>query len=182
MIVKTCLILCLFLLPSGFCQADQNDIRLDGLFNTLRRTDSAEVAHKAVNKIWEIWLQNGNRQTQEQLARGIALMDQNPGEALLIFNKLIVDAPEFAEGWNKRATLYYLFGAYEASASDIERTLKLEPRHFGAMSGLGLIFLSQKNFVKARAAFEAALLIHPHSRSTRHNMELVNNYIRRNSI
>ena len=183
MIIKSCLTACLFLLlPSGLCQADQNDTRLDGLFNTIRQTASAEVANKTANAIWEIWLQNDNRQTQERLAQGIAAMDHNPSEALLIFNKLIVDVPEFAESWNKRATLYYLFGNYEASVSDIEKTLELEPRHFGALSGLGLVHLAQEKFVKAKAAFEAALLIHPHSRSIQRNIELVDNYIRRNAV
>ena len=181
--VKSCLTICLFLLvPSGLCQADQNDNRLNGLFNTIRQTDSAEVANNTVNSIWQIWLQNDNKQTQERLAQGIAAMDQNPHEALLIFNKLINDVPEFAEGWNKRATLYYLVGDYEASVSDIERTLELEPRHFGALSGLGLVYLEQGKFVKAKAAFESALQIHPHSRSIRYNMELVDSYIRRNAV
>lgn len=182
MIVKSCLTVWLFLLlPSGLCVADQNDVRLDGLFNTIRQTDSAEVASQTANNIWQIWLQNGNKKNQERLAQGIAVMDQNPHEALLIFNKLIKDVPEFAEGWNKRATLYYLFGEYDASASDIERTLELEPRHFGALSGLGLVYLAQEKYVKARAAFEAALLIHPHSRSIQRNFERLDNYIRRNA-
>ncbi|HIG43886.1 MAG: tetratricopeptide repeat protein [bacterium] len=183
MIVKSCLTICLFLLVrSGLCQADQNDIRLDGLFNIIRQTDNAEVANRTVNNIWEIWLQNDNQQTQERLAQGIAAMDQNPHEALLIFTRLVNDVPEFAEGWNKRATLYYLVGDYDASVSDIERTLKLEPRHFGALSGLGLVYLEQRKFVKAKAAFESALLIHPHSRSIRYNMELVETYIHRNAV
>ena len=182
MIVKSCLTTCLFLLlPAGLCQADQNDTRLDGLFNTIQQTESAKVANKAVGNIWEIWLQNDNKQTQERLAQGIAAMDQHPREALFIFNELIIDVPEFAEGWNKRATLYYLIGDYEASVSDIERTLELEPRHFGALSGLGLVYLAQQKFVKAKAAFEAALLIHPHSGSIRRNIEMVDNYIRRNA-
>ncbi len=183
MIVKSCLTACLFLLlVSGLCRADQNDVRLDGLFNIIRQTDSADVANNTANNIWEIWLQNDNKQIQERLAQGIAAMDQNPREALFVFNKLIVDVPEFAESWNKRATLYYLFGDYQASASDIERTLELEPRHFGALSGLGLVYLAQKKFVKAKAAFEAALLIHPHSRSIRRNIEMVDTYILRNAV
>jgi tetratricopeptide (TPR) repeat protein len=183
MIVKSCLTVGFFLLlTSGICVADQNDIRLDGLFNTIRQTDSAEVANKTANKIWQIWLQNNNRQTQERLAQVIAVMEQKPHDAFTIYKKLIFDVPEFAEGWNKRATLHYLFGEYDASASDIERTLELEPRHFGALSGLGLVYLAQEKYVKAKAAFEAALLIHPHSRSIRRNIELLDTYIRRNAV
>jgi tetratricopeptide (TPR) repeat protein len=183
MIVKNCLAACLFiLLPLELCLADQNDTRLDELFNTIRQTDSADVANKTVNNIWEIWLQNDDKQTQERLAQGIAAMDHDPHQALLIFDKLIIDVPEFAECWNKRATLYYLVGDYKASVRDIEKTLELEPRHFGALSGLGLVYLEQGKFVKAKAAFKAALQIHPHSRSIQYNMELVDNYILRNAV
>ena len=109
-------------------------------------------------------------------------MDENPRKALMIFNELVEEVPDFAEGWNKRATLYYLFGDYAASARDIEKTLELEPRHFGALSGLGLVHMAQNQYAKAKSAFEAALLIHPHSSGVRQNIKLINDYFRRNAI
>ncbi len=172
----------LFLLSAGVIRADQNDSRLDELFLTIRQTDSPEVARNVENKIWEIWIQHDDEQTQERMAEGIGAMDENPSNALLIFNELIEDVPDFAEGWNKRATLFYLFGEYAASARDIEKTLALEPRHFGALSGLGLVYLAQEQYAKAKAAFEAVLLIHPHSGGVRKNIELIDDYIRRNTI
>ena len=183
MMVKMYLTTCFsLLLPFGICHADQNDTRLDGLFSLMAQTDSPHVANQTASKIWEIWLQNDDKQTQDRLAAGIAAMDHDPRKALQIFNALINDDPEFAEGWNKRATLLYILGDFAASKRDIERTLALEPRHFGALSGLGLIHLAQNNFFKARAAFEAALLINPNSRSIRGNIEPVDNYLRRNSV
>jgi tetratricopeptide (TPR) repeat protein len=171
-----------FLLTTGLTSADQNDSRLDELFFTIQQTDDAEVANNAENKIWEIWIQHDDKQTQERLAEGIAAMDGNPRKALSIFNKIIEDVPDFAEGWNKRATLYYLFGEHAASASDIEMTLVLEPRHFGALSGLGLVYMAENQYVKAKAAFEAVLLIHPHSSGVRRNIESIDDYLSRNTI
>ncbi len=181
LVSKACLSL-LLLLPAGAASADQNDARLDNLFLIIQQTDDAKVANDAERKIWEIWIENDNQQTQERLAEGIAAMDENPRKALMIFNELVEEVPDFAEGWNKRATLYYLFGDYAASARDIEKTLELEPRHFGALSGLGLVHLAQNQYAKAKSAFEAALLIHPHSSGVRQNIESINDYFRRNAI
>ena len=73
----------------------------------------------------------------------------------------LAEQPEFAEAWNKRATVLYLMGDYQRSVADVEQTLALEPRHFGALAGLGLINLALDREVAALRAFEAALNIHP---------------------
>lgn len=182
-ITKACLTASLvFLLPAAVAIADQSDPRLDELFLILQQTDNPEVVIDAESKIWQIWLQHDSKQTQERLAAGIAAMNHNPPKALRIFDALIEDVPDFAEAWNKRATLYYSVGDYAASASDIEKTLELEPRHFGALSGLGLVYLAQKQLVDAKSAFEAVLLIHPNNSAVRRNIESVNDYIRRSTI
>ncbi len=182
-ITKVCLTASLLiLLPAGVTSADQNDSRLDELFLIIQQTDSPEVANNVESKIWEIWYQHDNKETQRRMAEGIVAMDNNPQKALSIFNELVEEAPNFAEGWNKRATLYYFFGEYAASARDIKKTLELEPRHFGALSGLGLVYLAQNQHVEAKSAFAAVLLIHPHAMGVQKNIELINDYIRRNTI
>ena len=87
---------------------------------------------------------------------------QEYGEALRLLDAIVTISPEFAEGWNKRATVYYLLGRYEDSISDVEKTLDLEPRHFGALSGLGLIYNRLDKDAAALDAFERALMINPH--------------------
>jgi tetratricopeptide (TPR) repeat protein len=81
--------------------------------------------------------------------------------ALDAYDEVTEIAPDFAEGWNKRATVNYLIGDFDESISDVERTLSLEPRHFGALSGLALIALALGEEEQAIDAFEAALEIHP---------------------
>lgn len=182
-ITKACLTASLLILfPAGLAIADQNDSRLDELFLIFQQTDNPEVVNNAETEIWQIWLQHDNKQTQERLAEGVAAMNRNPHKAFVIFNELIAEVPDFAEAWNKRATLYYMVGEYAASASDIERTLELEPRHFGALSGLGLVFLAQDQPVRAKSAFEAVLLLHPHSSAARRNIESIDDHLRRDAI
>ena len=95
------------------------------------------------------------------------------GEAIEDFDRIVEMAPDFAEGWNKRATAYYLNDELSESVHDIQRTLELEPRHFGAISGMGLIFLKRGDPLGALDAFEAVLQIHPHSRGTRFRVEML---------
>ncbi len=182
-ITKTCLTTSLLvLLMTGVSNADQNDARLDELFQIIQQTDNPEIAFATENKIWDIWFQHDDKRTQERLAEGTAAMETNPSKALLIFNELVDDVPDFAEGWNRRATLYYLLREYAASASDIEKTLELEPRHFGALSGLGLVYLAQEQYAEAKSAFEAVLLIYPHNRNVQKNIKMIDDYLRRKTI
>ena len=81
--------------------------------------------------------------------------------------------PDFAEGWNKRATLYYLVGNTDASIEDIKRALELEPRHFGALSGLGLVYLQQGKLALAEEAFQQLITVHPNSPSAQDSLRLV---------
>ncbi len=146
--------------PVGGSQTDE---RLDTIFSRIKTTDSTAEGAALAELTWEIWLQSDNDNVNELMSKGIEEMSvRNYKAALTAFNKIVEIDPEFAEGWNKRATVYYLMGEYEASISDIQRTLTLEPRHFGALSGLGLISLAIGNEAAALNAFEAALEVNPH--------------------
>ena len=96
------------------------------------------------------------------MAIGIAAI--NGGDyrrSLFYFDRMVRAAPDFAEAWNKRATVHYLMGNFDASVADIRRTLALEPRHFGALSGRGLVFIEMDEEELALDSFDAALAIHP---------------------
>ena len=143
--------------------ADQNDPALDGLFERLAVTTSDEEASNITREIWQRWTANDDPNISQLMQIGIrGLSYSSYRRALQSFDQVIEMAPEFAEGWNRRATLYYHIKEYRRSIDDIKQTLRLEPRHFGAWSGLGLVSVAQDNYSGALAAFKKALSINPH--------------------
>lgn len=152
--------------------ADQTDARLDALFEVLETTSGMEAARAAEAEIWRIWIESGSEEIDALMVEGVvAMSNQRFENAIALFAQITERAPEFAEGWNKRATAYYLNDDHVASVRDIQRTLVLEPRHFGAISGMGLIFLSRGDEAGALAAFEAVLAIHPGAPGARQRVE-----------
>jgi tetratricopeptide (TPR) repeat protein len=173
----------LFVLFSVAARADQNDPRLDQLFARLQTTDDENEAKAIADEIWAIWTESDNEMANELMSAGIALMVLGRNEeALDRFNKVVEIAPDFAEGWNKRATVHYLLDEYQESVDDIERTLELEPRHFGALSGLGLIYMEPGEDDIAIRAFEGALKVNPHLPGAKLNIETINNRLHRKDI
>ena len=146
----------------GPAAANQKDPRLDGLFDRLKVTTSELEARALEAEIWRLWSEDDDPAATALLQRGMQSMaDQDYGAALTAFDAVVRRRPDFAEGWNKRATLHFLTGDFAASIADIQRTLQLEPRHFGALSGLGEIDLLLGRKEAALKAFEAALRIDP---------------------
>ncbi|NQW12191.1 MAG: tetratricopeptide repeat protein [Alphaproteobacteria bacterium] len=143
--------------------ADQNDPRLPALFTVLSKAERPDQAWYAETRIWAIWHEyNGDKRVARAMRDGLAAMSaQRFAEAIDGFDEASRLDPNFAEAWNKRATVFYLMGDLERSIVDVRRTLALEPRHFGALSGLGLIYLQMNRLEDAIKAFEAALKIHP---------------------
>lgn len=143
--------------------ADRQDARLDGLFDRLQTARNQDEADIISESIWAIWTYAGIEDVDRLMSVGIVAMAQGQfAVALAAFDAIVAKAPKFAEGWNKRATVYCLIGRYQDSIADVERTLALEPRHYGAISGLGLIHLALGQDKAALAAFERALRVNPH--------------------
>jgi tetratricopeptide (TPR) repeat protein len=163
--------------------ADQKDTRLPGLFDSLKKASSGDEAEAIEAKIWTIWLQANDPAIDKLMEQGSnAMGNQDYPAAMQSFNEIIEKKPDFAEGWNKRATLYYLMGDYQHSLADIDRTLALEPRHIGALSGLGLVNMQLDRDEAAADAFKRVLDIDPQSASARMNLAIVNDLLERKSI
>lgn len=139
-----------------------DDAELNKLFSSLAEPDQEnwESIEKA---IWREWSDSGSRAMNLLLQRGRAAMSAGDmPQAIDHFTALIDHAPEFAEGWNMRATAYFGAGLYGLSIADIQRTLALNPRHFGAMQGLGRMLEEMEQSKDALTAYRAAFAIHPH--------------------
>ncbi len=149
--------------PAGSAWADQTDPRLDELFVHLQDVETSAQARSVEQLIWNVWLESESPTLRLLMGRvATAMGQQNFIAALKILDSVVAIAPNYAEGWNKRATVYFLLGQYEDSMTDVERTLALEPRHFGALSGLGLIYIRLKDNAAALDAYERALTVNPH--------------------
>ncbi len=160
--------------------ADQNDPALDRLFERLTITTSDEEASNITREIWQRWTANDDPAVSQLMQTGIRALNYSTyRRALQSFDRVIEMAPEFAEGWNKRATLYYHIKEYRRSIDDIKETLRLEPRHFGAWSGLGLVSIAQENYSGALAAFKKALSINPHIANIRRYVQKLEDWQRR---
>lgn len=166
------LLLAMLVLGARPLRAGQDDPRLGPLFDTLRTAPSGEAAAAAEHAIWQIWIEHGNPEIARLMREGIAAMSEDDQEAALdAFDAVVKYDKNFAEGWNKRATVEFAMGNFDASIADIEHTLALEPRHFGALSGLGQIYLALGRKELALKAFRAALAIDPHLDSLRDTVQ-----------
>ncbi len=139
------------------------DARLDGLFERLKSTQDAGEARRIEGAIWQIWLEPADPAAGSLMK--LALDAQQRGDlfgAFALYDAIVNLRPDYAEGWNRRATVLYLLGRHEDSRKDAEKTIALEPRHFGALSGLGLIAAAKNDDDGALDAFERALEHNPH--------------------
>lgn len=157
-------------------RADQDDPRLPTYFDQLVGAPDPISAHTIERQIWRIWYEHENSDIEALLRDGDLKMNRGDFPAALAdFNAVIESDPDFAEGWNRRATLRYLMGDYAGSIADIDETLVREPRHFGALAGLGLVNMELGEEEQALDAFERALVVHPQFAGPRANAE----YLRR---
>ena len=175
----TILALLLIAGPGEPAIADQDDPRLDGLFERLQTTSNPAEARALEQRIWRLWLEADDAGLNRLMQQGIvAMSDQRYATALQTFDRMVEQAPEFAEGWNKRATVHFLMGNWQASVRDIQQTLALEPRHYGALFGLGMIYDALEQPEAALRSFEATLALNPHSDSTRERIEQLRQQLR----
>ena len=166
--MKKISIIFLFLIFSTSLFADDNHQKeIDRLFIQLKSAIDFENSKKIEDKIWDLWTTHPTKNNLTKLlADGSLYMNQNKLEtAYDTFTKTIELDPSWAEAWNKRATVLYLMGKYELSQADIDEVLAIEGRHFGALTGQGLVQTALKNYQKAIDSYIEAHKVHPFMKS-----------------
>lgn len=134
----------------------------DPLFEKLRASDSEVAAAPVANLLWRDFTRAPDPHAQGLLDRGMRMIRiGDPSGAVTVLNQLVAYCPEFAEGWNQRAFAHFLSGAFDRALADIDRTLEIEPRHFGALSGKVLTLMRQGRDRLALSVLQRALAIHP---------------------
>lgn len=146
-------------------KSDQFDLRLPPLFDQLYLSKDDKKINTITKKIWDIWHETNDVNIEADFYRGIESMrTQDLLMSIAFFTRVIEKKPDFAEGWNKRATAYFMIGEYDKSMFDINQTLKLEPRHFGALDGMGLIFMHLQQYNEAIKIYDQMLKIFPNNK------------------
>ena len=158
-----------FIFLNGFflpAQSSQQDT-LDKLFIELKKLNNSKNAELLEKKIWSIWnVHPRDIKLTEKLEFGAELIQYgNYDYALKVFDNILANDPEWSEAWNKRATVLFLMKLYSESLSDIEKVLKIESRHFGALSGQARIFIKLQEYEKAIVSLKKALKFYPSFRS-----------------
>ena len=154
------------------------------LLDQLKRAQSMDEAGPIVDKLWREWTSAHKNSDEEALmSEGLVAMSEgNLDRAENIFTKLIEVNPSFTEAWNKRATLRFMLWDFEGSLKDVEKVLTLEPRHFGALSGLGMIHLRLGDPERALKAYEDLVNIFPSNADAVQKIITLKNYLGINTL
>ena len=172
-----------FFLSLSAAFADERKKQLDKLFNELK-TDNPVLTFEVEQKIWKIWSTHPKKnELTLMLSEGSTLVKNDKlNEAVNIFTKVIELDPNWAEAWNKRATVLYLLGEFQKSQNDIDKVLELEERHFGALAGQGLVNIQLKKYDKAIMSYEKAQKIYPTMKSPKIMIKEIKELIKQQSI
>jgi len=136
---------------------------LDFLFGALKAAPDADSAKQVENRIWALWLASGSDTANLLMTRAKSAIDANDLDlAIELLDAIVKIKPDYIEAWNRRATIRYMRKEFGQSMEDIRQVLKLEPRHFGAMSGLGMILQEFGDEKRALDVFRRALEVNPH--------------------
>ncbi|MSQ19832.1 MAG: tetratricopeptide repeat protein [Betaproteobacteria bacterium] len=133
------------------------------------RDDDAVVRNYAEQALWIVWSRSGDPKIDEQFADGLGRMQAG----VAIFARIIAARPDFSEGWNKRATIYFLMGELDRSLADCHKVLTRNPVHFGVLAGYGQIYAHHGEMEKALEFFKRALAVNPNMEGVRMNAALI---------
>lgn len=140
--------------------------KLDGLFGELKRARDPRDADRVAKQIWDMWFDSGSASINLMMQwSNDAIKERKFAVALDFLDSVVTLAPDFAEGWNRRATVHFMMDNYAKSMADIDRTLRLEPRHFGALGGMAMIMKNTGRKRRALEAYRKVLEYYPMMRS-----------------
>ena len=181
--MKKILTIILLFLSTSILSANERDAQLDKLFNELKKNISSSSSNIA-QQIWTLWSTHPtDHKLTSILDEGSKLVqDQKLYKAIEVFTKVIELDPNWAEAWNKRATVLYMIGDYQESQNDIDKVLSLEQRHFGALAGQGLVNIKLKNYEKAIESYEKAQEIYPAMQSPKIMIKQIQELIKQELI
>ena len=149
--------------PSALADPYVDNSLIDELFSELANARNEIDADEISRQIWLEWFSPNDVKLATRMSVATNLLGEgNPKDCLIELTHVVEEYPDYAEGWNQRATLYFRFGRYEESLADIEKVLAIEPRHYGAMAGRVLIYLKQDRKLEALRQMREALTIHPY--------------------
>ena len=157
---------------------------VDLLFQKLKNESNQNIARSIEDKIWELWTTHDTDNSLTQMMNyGTLLMNnRNYDEANRIFTKIINADPNWAEGWNKRATVYYYQKKYKLSQADIDKVIELENRHFGALSGQGMVQIKLDNLEKALDSYKKVLEVYPSNKTAKTLVDEIEKLIKEETI
>ena len=164
---KISFIFLFFIFSSSLFADDNHQREIDKLFIQLKSANDFENSKKIEDKIWDLWITHPSKNSLTKLLAdgSSAMMDNKLDTAYNKFTEVIELDPNWAEAWNKRATVLYLMGKYKLSQADIDKVLAIEERHFGALTGQGLVQTALKNYQKAIDSYIEAHKVHPFMKS-----------------
>ena len=171
----------LFSQTSSF--SNERDVRLNQLFNELK-VNKSKVASEVEQEIWKIWSTHpSDAKLTARLEEGSQfLRNQQLSKAIEIFTEVINLDQNWAEAWNKRATVFYMMGKFKQSQEDIDKVLALEARHFGALAGQGLVNIQLKNYEKAILSYQQVKEIYPSMQSPEIMIRRIEELIKQQTI
>jgi tetratricopeptide (TPR) repeat protein len=145
----------------------------DRLLQARLRDEHPQVREFAEQGMWMLWSRSGDKAVDALMEQGaMAMAERQLDDAIAIYSQVIRKKPAFAEGWNKRATVYFLAGDFKRSLADCDQVMKRKPQHFGALSGYGQIYFQMKQYDRAIAYWKRALDANPNMESLNVNIEL----------
>ena len=181
--MKKIIAIILLMFSNSILSANEKDAQLDKLFYELK-VNKAQVAAIIEQEIWSLWSTHpSDQKLTARLEEGsILVRNQQLIKARDIFTEVINIDQNWAEAWNKRATVFYMMGEFQKSQDDIDKVLALEARHFGALAGQGLVNIQLKNYEKAIRSYEQAQEIYPAMRSPKIMIKQIEELMKQQTI